>query len=227
MKILIFDTETTGLPKHKVISPDTLHLWPNIVQFSYLIYNTDTSKNEKICDFIVKLPEEIIISEESTNIHGITSEMTKKGTDITSVFDKFFNDISNVDQIVGHNVEFDLNMIRIELLRIINNDNLSSFEKSLYKKNLFVITRSKKIFCTMQETIDFCNIQVLDKKGKSYAKYPKLSELHEKLFQQTPKNLHNSLNDILVTLRCYVKIKFDIDVLDVSKEVNKLFKHLL
>ena len=79
----------------------------------------------------------------------------------------------------------------------------------------------------MQETVEFCNIQVLDRKGRPYAKYPKLAELHEKLFQKTPKNLHNSLNDILVTLRCYMKIKYNTDVLDISKEVKKLFKNLL
>jgi len=227
MKVLIFDTETTGLPKTRVISPDTLHLWPNVVQFSYLIYDTDSSKNEKICDFIVRLSEDIIISEESTNIHGITNEMTRNGADIDDVFEQFFHDISKVDQIVGHNVEFDINMIRVELLRIINNCNYANEVKTVYKEYLFAITTNTKIFCTMQETIELCNIQVLDKKGKPYAKFPKLVELHEKLFQQTPKNLHNSLNDILVTLRCYMKIKFNIDVIDVSKEIKKQFKNLL
>ena len=41
MRIIIFDTETTGLPKSKFISPDTLNKWPHIVQFSYIIYDTD------------------------------------------------------------------------------------------------------------------------------------------------------------------------------------------
>lgn len=42
MIILVFDTETTGLPKTKIISYDTLKLWPYIVQFSYIIFDTDT-----------------------------------------------------------------------------------------------------------------------------------------------------------------------------------------
>jgi hypothetical protein len=53
-----------------------------------------------------------------------------------------------------------------------------------------------------------------DKYGKSYLKYPKLIELHEKLFNVTPNNLHNSLNDILVTLRCYMKLKFNVDLME-------------
>ena len=41
MRVLVFDTETTGLPKSKFISPDTLNLWPHIVQFSFVIYDTE------------------------------------------------------------------------------------------------------------------------------------------------------------------------------------------
>jgi len=37
-------------------------------------------------------------------------------------------------------------------------------------------------------------------------------ELHKKLFGLEPKNLHNSFVDILVTLRCFMKLKFNIDL---------------
>ena len=59
MLILIFDTETTGLPKTKIISQDTLESWPNIVQFSFTIFDTDENKiigdyveNDKFFDTI-------------------------------------------------------------------------------------------------------------------------------------------------------------------------------
>jgi hypothetical protein len=39
MRVLVFDTETTGLPQTKILNPDTLHQWPTIVQFSYIIYD--------------------------------------------------------------------------------------------------------------------------------------------------------------------------------------------
>ena len=45
-------------------------------------------------------------------------------------------------------------------------------------------------------------------------KYPKLIELHEKLFDKSPNNLHNSFNDILVTLRCFMKLKYNLDLID-------------
>ena len=41
MKVLIFDTETTGLPQTRNINQETLHQWPHIVQFSYVIFDTE------------------------------------------------------------------------------------------------------------------------------------------------------------------------------------------
>lgn len=42
---------------------------------------------------------------------------------------------------------------------------------------------------------------------KTYKKFPKLSELHEHLFGYIPENLHNSLIDVLVCLRCFLKLR--------------------
>lgn len=83
-----------------------------------------------------------------------------------------------------------------------------------YKFNLDYITNYKNIYCTLQESIKFCNIQSINKFGKPYLKYPKLIELHQKLFDSSPNNLHNSFNDILVTLRCYMKLNHDLDLLE-------------
>lgn len=227
MRVLIFDTETTGLPKSKFIGPDTLYMWPHIVQFSYIIYNTETNELEKVSDYIVKMPHDKSICGESTKIHGITDEMSKNGSEIGSVLTSFFEDIKKVDQIAGHNVEFDINMLKIELLRLINSEEESYDKKTKCKEYLFTITNSKKIFCTMRTSIDFCNIQILDKKGQPYKKFPKLIELHQKLFEETPTRLHNALNDILVTLRCYMKLSQKQDIMETSVEFEKIFRPLL
>lgn len=42
---------------------------------------------------------------------------------------------------------------------------------------------------------------------KTYKKFPKLSELHQHLFGYIPENLHNSLIDVLVCLRCFLKLR--------------------
>ena len=58
--IIVFDTETTGLPRSKIINSETLHLWPHVVQFSYVMYNVGQMKMEKVKDVVVKIPETIV-----------------------------------------------------------------------------------------------------------------------------------------------------------------------
>jgi DNA polymerase III epsilon subunit-like protein len=222
MRILVFDTETTGLPETRYISPDTLNMWPHIVQFSYVIYDTELNDIIESKNYIIKLSETISIPIESSVIHGITNEISQKsGTSISEVINEFFYYLRNVDKLIGHNIEFDINMVKVELLRFINKKVFSPEQIKLYKYDLHYLTHYKDICCTLKDSIEFCNIQLINKSGKPYLKYPKLIELHEKLFNSTPNNLHNSFNDILVTLRCFMKFKHNIDILKNCKKFNE------
>lgn len=215
MHVLVFDTETTGLPKTKIINPDTLHLWPHIVQFSFVIYDIETNTIIEVKDYIIKVDKSVIIDDESTKIHGITNEISQvKGIPLEYVLKEFFYYLRNADKLVGHNVSFDINMIKIELLRIIylHKYKASKMKITEIKTNLHYLTNYKNVVCTLQESIELCDIKAIDKYGKTYTKWPRLLELHQKLFQTTPNNLHNSFNDILVTLRCFVKMKHNTDL---------------
>ena len=66
MKIIVFDTETTGLPKSRRAQIQHTWLFPHVVQLSWLVYDTGKNKIEKLEDHIVKLPEHMTIPEEST-----------------------------------------------------------------------------------------------------------------------------------------------------------------
>jgi DNA polymerase III epsilon subunit-like protein len=227
MRFLVFDTETTGLPSSKIINPDTLNLWPHIVQFSYVIYDTEINDIIETSDRIVCVKENINIPEESTKFHGITNKISKKnGINIELILNNFFRHFRNVDVIVGHNVLFDINMVKVELLRIIftNKSNYSEDELKDYKYNLHFLTNFKNISCTLQDSIELCNIKTLNRFGKTYLKFPKLVELHEKLFESIPNNLHNSFNDILVTLRCFMKLKHNIDLNQTCDKFIKITK---
>jgi len=229
MRVLVFDTETTGLPKSKIMNVDTLNLWPRIVQFSYVIYDTILNDIVETCDSIVKLEDGIIIPEDSTKIHGITNEVSdKNGIDIDLILEGFFYHLRNVDLLVGHNVSFDINIIKVELLRIIyeNHLNISDDEIKTIKYNLHFLTNYKNIYCTLQNSIELCNIKSINKFGKEYIKFPKLLELHQKLFESIPNNLHNSFNDILVTLRCYIKLKYNTDLNEDCNSFKKIANKL-
>jgi len=225
MRILILDTETTGLPKTKFLNPLMFHLWPHIVQLSYIIYDTEIHELIKIQDFIIRVPADILISDESIKIHGITNEMSRtSGVDISEAFETLFEDSKQADIHVCHNVDFDLNQIKIELLRLIHNDMIPHSTKSLYKDMLYRVTYVILFRCSMRETTDYCNILTKSKKGDTYKKFPSLTELYQKLFNESPKNLHNSLHDVLVTLICFVKFNYNINILEKCVEIQNLVR---
>ena len=227
MLLLIFDTETTGLPKSKNISKEDLPLWPYVVQFSYILFNTDTKQIEKIVNEIIKIPLKIDISEEASTIHGITKEKTqKKGFDINTMILEMASDIIAVDLIVGHNITFDMNMLLVETMSL----SLNAVYTYKQKKYTDFAQRLKKMntFCTMGTNIELCSIKTISKKdGKEYNKFPKLVELHQTLFSTIPPNLHNSLMDVLVCLRCYMYVKEDIDLLIVDNMFGFLWAHIV
>lgn len=232
MRFLVFDTETTGLPpRPSILSQETLHLWPHIVQFSYVIYDSSCNHLAESKDYIIKIPEDITISEESCKLHKITKQMSmKKGVPIEKVLSEFFHHLKYVDVIIGHNIEFDLKMVQLELLRIIYEYPMTYRQSRIYRNHLYSITHLKDVYCTMKNSVSLCNIRVESKNDpkKTYVKFPKLFELHQCLFHTTPSDLHNSLNDILVTLRCFVKMEHDNDLFETSssfKRVTSSFIH--
>jgi DNA polymerase III epsilon subunit-like protein len=229
MIILVFDTETTGLPETKIINPDTLNLWPNIVQLSYIVYDVSKNRILNVIDSIVKLADDNNISEESTKIHGITNEMSREeGLEIEILITEMFSYLKRVDLIVGHNISFDINILMVELLRLIylKKDKMIQSDLIRYKHYLHFITNAKNVCCTMKLAKDLCQIKAISKLGNEYLKFPKLIELHEKLFVEKPKNLHNSLNDIMVTLRCFCKLAYEIDLYDRSKDYKQMSKKI-
>lgn len=184
LQYIVFDTETTGLPKNYKLSAKLFNQWPHIVQFSWIICKNN-KKEEK--SFIIK-PDNYNIPEESTKIHNITTDFANKhGYLLKDVLSIFKNDCDQVDYIVAHNSNFDKKVILAAYYR--NNIDATFLE-------------NKKIVCTMLSTIDLCKLQ-----GKYGYKYPKLEELFIFLFNKKPNvQLHNSLEDSRITLQCYQKL---------------------
>lgn len=199
MKVLVFDTETTGLPSnnYEAQKGKWYNFWGHIVQLSWILYDTETNSIIQQEDKIIKLDENIELPESSVNIHGITREiMNIKGNKLMESIDLFINSLEICDMIMGHNVNFDINMVRAEMIRSGAID---------YFKLLNV-----PIVCTMKKYRKYCKILTTSKvTGNKYYKYPKLMELHKKVFGNIPNNLHNALIDVIACLRCYMKIEYN------------------
>lgn len=230
MHVLLFDTETTGLPNTGLINTEHMDKWPYIVQFSYVFYDMDASKMVKSSDTIIKIPAHIKISPECTNIHGITNEMCEnQGVPFIQVFTEFMTYFNKADWVVAHNLNFDLNMLKVEVLREINHcgERLTRSAKRNYEiLNQCLYTQTEKLYCTMFNTKKLCNIRRINKLGHEYIKVPKLIELHETLFGTSPKNLHNSFNDVIVLLRCYYKLHKNDDLMNVDEEFKSYIEPL-
>jgi hypothetical protein len=130
--------------------------------------------------------------------------MSKKSTvEILDCLKEFISQCKEVDLIVGHNLLFDKQMVIGELKRQKDTDvYIDDFSKMTF-------------YCTMQETTAFCNISATTKMlSRKYIKYPKLIELHDKLFGENTLTLplHNSLNDVMVCFKCYFKYRHNIEI---------------
>jgi DNA polymerase III epsilon subunit-like protein len=218
MKVIVYDTETTGLPKKTNTSPclENESNYPYIVQLSYIIYDIETNTVVKIYDKVINIPDNIVISEESIKLHGITREiMRENGISIISALETFLNDICAADIIVGHNIEFDKIMVHIEMLR-------NAFP------NIDLFTSSTKFYCTMKTTIELCAIKTNYKNSvKTYNKFPKLVELYTYLFSKTPTKLHNALNDVALCLQCFCKLMFQTNIYDLNDEIKTLIDNVM
>ena len=176
MKFLIFDTETTGLPRdfsaYAFKEPNN---WPHIVSISWAIMDGKMNKVLSSQSYIIK-PQGWEIPFESTVIHGITTaEATEYGHNLVEIMDKFFSE--DVDAYIAHNIHFDKNVIYNAMLWDLGYRFFTGF--------------GKPKMCSMQIGRKLCKLP----KNKS----PRLSELYEFCTGKKPNvaSLHNSLYDTL------------------------------
>ncbi len=174
---LIFDTETTGLPKRWDAPISDLNNWPRVVQLAWQLHDEDGSLvSDKT--YVIK-PVDFDIPFESEKVHGISTLLaTQIGEKIQTVFSEFLKDLSSASYIVGHNLKFDINVVSSELYRL-------DIENQLLNKKVLDT-------CT-ENTANVCKLPG-GKSGKF--KFPTLVELYENLFNKQFENAHNASADV-------------------------------
>jgi DNA polymerase III epsilon subunit-like protein len=207
MKVLVFDTETTGLPKGKNPSIYKTELWPHIIQLSYIVYCSDENNLLTVEDDYIKISDDVIIEEGSQAIHKISREkLNKKGISIEESLQKFNSWSEKCDLLVGHNVSFDKRMVMVEGIR------------NKIRMNI------QDTYCTMKQSTEICKIEREFPDGTKYFKYPSLSELYQHLFNHIPKNTHNALIDILICMRCFCKIELKKDISRINRTIRFMLR---
>jgi DNA polymerase III subunit alpha len=181
---LIFDTETTGVPHNKTAPISDLENWPRLVQLAWQLHDAKgklISRNNKI----VK-PDGYDIPYKAEQIHGVsTKRALEEGFDLIEVLAAFIQDLNRTAQLVGHNIEFDINIIGAEFLR----KQLTPEQfLNLSKVDTGIVSTE---FCALTGGIG----------GK--LKMPRLHELHEKLFNKDFGDAHDAAYDVAATARCF------------------------
>lgn len=215
MLVLCFDTETTGLPQRGTSIYET-DKWPHIVQLSFMVYDTEKKEIVQEYDEIIKIAEHIELTPKSVEIHGITREIIeKRGIAIGQALNAFKSALHTSDCSIGHNLSFDKRLLIVESIR---NKGFDANDDSIVQLHF------GKEFCTMQNSVDVCKLQMLRKNGSVYYKYPTLLELHQHLFQFKPYNAHDSKVDVIICLRCYCKLAFECDLSRESRHFRRMFR---
>ena len=183
---LIFDTETTGLPQNYNAPLTDFDNWPRLVQLAWQIHD-EKGVLVDVKNFIVK-PIGFVIPRGAEKVHGITTDFAiKEGQLLEFVLNEFNKAIKNVTVLVGHNIEFDLNIMGAEFLR-----------KEI-ETNMFDVT----VVDTKEVSTDFCELP--GGRGGKF-KWPNLNELHQKLFNEGFDAAHNASADVEATARCFLEL---------------------
>ena len=184
---LIFDTETTGLPKRWDAPLSDSENWPRCIQIAWQIHD---AKGEVVSheDYLIQ-PDGFTIPFDSEQVHGISTALAEEqGIPLEEVLEKFHTALNQVEYVVGHNVSFDRNIMGAEYLR-------SGLTDALAGKAV-VDT------CT-EETASLC--QLPGGRGGKF-KLPTLSELYHFLFQESFEEAHNATADVEATSRAFLEL---------------------
>ena len=202
MKILVFDTETTGLPLKmygKFKDPKEFIYYNNarIVQIAFLIIDdskigdnqSHTQEDNKLTDCMIIQKYSTLIKPDNftitnSNIHGITTERAEKEgipfQDFLAIFETFLETVSTI---IAHNLEFDKNILLSECYR---------YSKTEIASKII----DKSAYCTMLE----------GQKKLKVPKYPKLSELYTCFYFKEWNQIHDALDDCIKCYECYIKL---------------------
>ncbi|WP_234859418.1 DNA polymerase III subunit alpha [Aquimarina aquimarini] len=205
---LVFDTETTGLPKRWDAPISDTDNWPRCIQIAWQLHD-DMGNCIEHQDYLVK-PEGFNIPYDAEKIHGISTELAEQdGITLEEVLEKFNIALSKTKFVVGQNVGFDVNIMGAEFYRLGVENNL---------QELPVLDT-----CT-ETTAELC--QIPGGRGGKF-KLPTLTELHQHLFGVAFGEAHNATADVEATTRCFLELIrkqiFTLEELDVEPDYFQNF----
>jgi DNA polymerase-3 subunit epsilon len=185
---LFFDTETNGLPKTWNAKPNEVDNWPRVIQLAFVLLDENFNEIETFCELIQ--PDGWTIPNEKFWIeNGYSNETNQQnGIPMFDALVRFCHAIDRSTTIIAHNISFDHPVLGAEMIRFKIGPNKKPENK----------------ICTMKQSVEFCKIPNSNRGG---FKWPKLDELHNKLFGCGFDNSHDALADVHATIRCFIELR--------------------
>ena len=184
---LIFDTETTGLPKRWDAPITDTGNWPRCVQIAWQLHD-EMGKIIEHQDYLVQ-PDGYNIPYDAERIHGISTELAQAdGISLSEVLEKFNVALSKSKFIVGQNLKFDVNIMGCEFHRLGIESPMSSMP---------VLDTCTEVTASL--------LQLPGGRGGKF-KLPTLTELHSYLFNKPFAEAHNATADVEATTRCFFEL---------------------
>jgi len=205
---LIFDTETTGLPKRWDAPITDSNNWPRCIQIAWQLHD-ELGNCIEHQDYLVKA-DGFNIPYDAEKIHGISTALAnEQGIGLKEMLEKFNIALSKSKFVVGQNVGFDTNIIGAEFHRL-------GIENKLQETPVLDT-------CT-ERTANLCAIA--GGRGGRF-KLPTLTELHLHLFGTGFGDAHNATADVEATTRCFFELirkrNFTTEELAVSQDYFERF----
>lgn len=181
-QILVFDTETSDLPRDWRSPASDLENWPHLVQIAWLVCDLRLKVRRSFNTLI--RPDGWEVAPGAQRVHGIsTKKAAKRGVPIAAVLPAFDAELEAAGLVVAHNLEFDQAVMTAEFLRAGLPHRFDAVAG----------------FCTMRGMTAYCHLT--PKKYGEY-KWPKLSELHQICTGKAHTGAHDALGDAEAVVRC-------------------------
>lgn len=174
---VVFDTETTGLVKSRLIKLDKQ---PEVIEFFACLVDLKSGKIDRELDLLIRPTVEYPMS-----VYTIKETKTKLSNDMLydaptfkEVAKQIREFLEGAPRLIAHNITFDKEMIEIEHERLQQ-----------------TITWPLRLDCTVEQTIHL--------KGHRLS----LTALHTLLFDEGFEDAHRARHDVMALTRCAVELQ--------------------
>lgn len=185
---LAFDTETTGLPLFHDPSDDPRQ--PHLIQLAAILVD-DAGNEIDTYSTIVKPGAGAVMEPKAFEAHGISLERAHdEGVPGKDAAERFLAMVEQAMLIIGHNVSFDVRIMRIHAARFLG----AKWDNPL------------PAFCTMRKATNIIKLPPTDamkRAGRFYSKPPKLEECIKHFFNEPLEGAHDALIDVRASLRVF------------------------